>query len=296
MTNNTSSTEELTREIDRLRKTKPHLENLLKAFGPLLLEKAQWLSDTAEESANWQIDALRFAEGVPLNRQNRLFSENDPWGSAGWAAAKAISLGFPLFNEDMAMLLAGFTEGRFTSPMHFYTGGEYVDGQLDQEAAKLAISPDSLHLFLRVLNRFMLSKKARDLQADLVSLSWTKGYCPICGGHPHLAILEEKGQRQLQCADCSNTWPFSRLTCPYCHHEDPQNTSIFFVDGQQEDAAFTCDKCRRYLLTAKRSVNIGRSAADLVAMSLIHLDYILQEKGYKPMADCEWNNFSLEKD
>ena len=65
----------------------------------------------------------------------------------------------------------------------------------------------ALHLFLRILNRFMLSKKARDMQTELAAV---------------FRILP----------------------------------------------------------------------ADLIAMSLVHLDVILQEKGFSPMAVCEWNSFN----
>ncbi len=296
MANDTYETDDLVKEIERLCSTKPHLQTLLKAFGPMLLEKNQWLTDTAIDPQTLPIDPLRFAEGIPLNRQHQLFSENDPWGSAGWSSAKAIAGGFPHLSQDMEVLLLRFTEGKYDCFPLFFVNSKEADGQLADKAAELGLSPVSLHFFLRVLNRFMLTKKARDLQAELAAHPWNQGYCPVCGGFPHLAILGDKGQRQLQCADCGHSWPFARLTCPYCQHEDPQNTSVFFIDGQQEDSAFTCDKCRRYLLTANRSASLGRPHADLIAMSLIHLDLILQEKGYSPMTECEWNSFGLAED
>ncbi len=295
MANHLYTTEDLMSEIEQLRIAQPHLENLLKAFGPLLVEKNQWLSDTAVDPRALPIDPLRFAEGIPLNRQHQLFFADDPWGSAGWSAAKAISQGFPHLGQDMEVLLRRFTEGKYHCFSQLFVNNQEADGQLSEKAAHLAISPTSLHLFLRVLNRFMLSKKARDMQAELAAHPWKKGYCPVCGALPHLAILGDQGQRRLQCADCGHAWPFSRLTCPYCEHEDPQNTNIFFIDGQKEDSAFTCDKCRRYLLTANRSASLGNPHADLIAMSLLHFDVILQEKGYSPMAECEWNSF-LQKD
>jgi FdhE protein len=196
----------------------------------------------------------------------------------------------------MEVLLLRFTEGKYDCFSLFFVDGKEADSQLADKAAELGISPVSLHLFLRVLNRFMLTKKARDMKTELAAHTWNKGYCPACGGFPHLAILGDKGQRQLQCADCGHAWPFARLACPYCEHEDPQNTNILFVEGQPEDSAFTCDKCRRYLLTANRSASLAPPHADLIAMSLIHLDLILQEKGYSPMTECLWNNLSIAED
>lgn len=296
MANDAYTNEDLTREMERLCSVKPHLFTLLKAFGPLLLEKEQWLLDTAINRQTVSIDPFRFADGVPVNQQHPIFLENDPWGSAGWSSAKAISQGFPQFKGDMDVLLLRFTEGKYDCFSLFFIDGKEADQQLTDKAMELGVSPLSLHFFLRVFKRFMLTKKARDMQTELATHTWKKGYCPVCGGFPHLAILGDQGQRMLQCADCGHSWAFARLTCPYCDHEDPQNTNIFFIDGQLEDSAFTCDQCRRYLLTANRSSSLATPPADLIAMGLIHLDLILQAKGYRPMAECEWNTFDAAKE
>jgi FdhE protein len=296
MANALYETEDLAREIEMLRSTQPHLENLLKAFAPLFLEKNQWLADTVADPRIFPIDPLRYAEGIPLNQQHQLFLADDPWGSAGWSAAKSIALGFPHLDRDMEVLLRRFTDGKYEFFSLLFVNKQEADGQLADKAVELGISPTALHLFLRVLNRFMLTKKARDMQSELAAHAWKKGYCPICGGFPHLAILGDQGERRLQCADCGYAWPFSRLTCPHCDHEDPQNTNIFFIDGQQDEFAFICDQCRRYLLTVKRSASLGCFHADLIAMGLLHLDVILQEKGYSPMAECEWNSFRPAED
>lgn len=292
----TYDTEDLAQAIERLRSTRPHLENLLEAFGPLLLEKHRWLSETAVDPQILPIDPRRFAEGIPLNRQHPLFRPEDPRGSAGWSVAKAIARGFPRLGEDMEVLLRRFTAGKDESFALLFANTDEARGQLAEQAEKLGISPVSLHLFLRLLNRFMLTKKARDMKTELAAHIWKKGCCPVCGSFPHLAIIEEQGQRRLQCADCGHAWPFARLACPYCDHEDPQNSNIFFIDGKPEDIAFTCDKCRRYLLTANRSAGLGHPPADLIAMSLTHLDVILQEKGYRPMTNCDWNSFGSPED
>jgi FdhE protein len=292
MANTIYETEGLEREIEKICNTQPHLETLLNAFGPLLLEQNQWLADTVADLRLWPIDPLRYAEGVPVNRQQQLFVSEDPWGSAGWSVAKAIGQGFPHLSQDMSVLLNCFTAGKYDCIFQLFVHNQEGDFHLTDKAGEMGISPTSLHFFLRVLNRFMLTKKARDMQTVLAGHVWKKGYCPVCGAFPSLAILGDNGQRQLQCADCGHAWPFARLACPYCEHEDPQNTNIFFIDGKQEDSAFTCDKCRRYLLTANRSASLGQPHADIIAMSLVHLDLILQEKGYSPMAECLWNNFN----
>lgn len=291
MANDLCETEDLEREIERLQSANPHLENLLAAFGPQILEKNRWLSETAVEAQTPPIDPLRYSEGIPINQQHRLFVAEDPWGSAAWSAITAIVRGFPHLGEDMGVLLGQISQGDYASFSPLFADNEEGDGELAERAASLGLSPVSLHLFLRVLNRFMLTKKARDFKRELTAHVWKKGYCPVCGGFPHLAILGDAGQRLLHCPDCGHNWPFARLACPYCDHQDPQETNIFFIEGQKENSAFTCGKCRRYLLTANRSASLGQLHADLIAIGLVHLDLILQEKGFSPMSKCEWNSF-----
>ncbi len=69
--------------------------------------------------------------------------------------------------------------------------------------------------------------------------------------------------------------------------------SYLFVEGKKEEMAFTCDKCRRYLVTTDQSGNLRRTNADLIAISLAHFDMLVQEKGFRPMAECEWNTSRL---
>ena len=290
--------EELATELERLQTTRPHLETLIKAFAPLILEKAQWLADTAIDAPNFTIDGQRFAAGIALGQQCQLIAVDAPWGSAGWAVAKAIGEGFPKLRSDMEILLRRFTEKKYDFFGTFLaTGdGDDAEAQCTREAEEVGVSPLALHFFVRCLHRFMLAKKARDLQPALEGHKWSKGYCPVCGSLPMLAILGENGRRLLHCGDCGHHWPFPRLACPSCDHEDPENSNLLFIDECKEESAYFCDKCRSYLLTANRSTAITPYNPELVALSLVHLDLILQEKGYAPMARSEWNGFTGTKE
>jgi len=266
----------LTKEIERLAAAHPHVAPLFQAFGPLLAEKERWLQETPPATPV-PIDEDRYRDGAALLQQGPLFVEADPWSSAGLAVARAIGQGFPLFAEEMAKWAKEITAG-----VDCYA---LLDGGTAPEADDIP----SRKLFLEFLARFMLTRVARSMAKSLAPLTWNKGYCPVCAGLPHLAILRDKGQRFLQCAHCSHEWPFSRLTCPACGHEDPENSQILFIEGHKEDSVFTCDNCKRYLITGDRSGGLGQVNADLIAMSLVHFDYIAQDKGFQPMAACPWN-------
>jgi FdhE protein len=283
--------EALVEDIEQVLAEKPHVGSLLDAFGPLLLEKARWLRGIQTYKKIFPVDAIQYMGGIPLVQQCQLFLPEDFWKDAGLSVVEAIGKGFPHLAGDMAGLSKQVADARFDCFTLVNTSAALDDAQLTDRAQDLGIEMASLQLFLRFLTRFMLTKRARDMAAELASLTWKKGYCPICGSFPQLAIIRDKGHRWLQCSDCSHEWQFPRLTCPYCDHEDPENTNYLFVEGKKEDTAFICSKCRRYLITANRSDTLRQTHPDIIAISLVHLDLILQGKGFMPMSECEWNTF-----
>jgi len=294
MTSITPKIEELAAEIDRLATEKSHAASLLQAFGPLLLAQQHWLLTRQETTRTFPIDPLKYQGGISLIQQCRLFLPEDPWQDAGTSVADAIGQGFPQFTEDMRRLSQHIRKESYDCCALCDSSDD--NDQFADAAKKLGIDPVSLQLFQRYLTKMMLTKRAQDMATELASLSWKKGYCPICGSFPHLAIIREKGLRWLQCPTCNHQWPFPRLTCPHCDHEDAQETNYLFVEGNKEDTAFTCDKCLKYLITSNQSGNLRQSHAELIALSLAHLDLILQEKGFLPMAECEWNTFTAPQE
>jgi len=288
MTDTHEEIEELAAEIDRMAQEKPYAANLLQAFGPLLLGQQRWLATMEETTGTFPVDPLRYQSGLSLTQQCRLLLPEDPWQEAGLALAEAIGQGFGQLAQDMQRLAQRIK----AEPCECFALCEATDDEgLADKARQLGVEPVALQLFRSQLRRWMLAKKARDMRAGIASLSWQKGYCPICGSLPHLAVIREQGQRWLHCSTCTHQWQFPRLTCPCCDHEDPQETHTLFVVGRQEEFAFTCGKCSRYLLTVNQSGNLCRRSGDLLALGLVHLDYILQEKGLLPMAECAFNTF-----
>jgi uncharacterized protein YbaR (Trm112 family) len=73
---------------------------------------------------------------------------------------------------------------------------------------------------------------------------WRRGYCPICGGRPNLALLPERGDTcRLICCRCNAAWPFASLCCPLCGSEDVQMRQ--FGDGAYQ--VQICENCHQYL-------------------------------------------------
>ena len=154
----------------------------------------------------------------------------------------------------------------------------------------LKISPSNASFLMSLVARVLLERRAKEITEALGEFDWEKGYCPICGEFPSIALIEEEGgKRFLHCSSCGQDWRFTRVVCPYCEKEAQQDMDYFYVENKTQESAFVCDKCKKYLVTLYRAGRLFARDMDISAISLIHMDMIMQEKGYEPMAACAWN-------
>ncbi|MBN1366213.1 MAG: formate dehydrogenase accessory protein FdhE [Syntrophaceae bacterium] len=159
-----------------------------------------------------------------------------------------------------------------------------------RDSKDLKVSPSNATFLMSLVNRVALEKRAREITAAVGSFDWEKGYCPICGEFPSIALIEEEGgKRFLHCSSCGQDWRFTRISCPYCEKETPKDMEYFYIENKTQEAAFVCDKCKKYLVTLYRAGKVFARDMDVSAISLIHMDMIMQDKGYKPMTICPWN-------
>ena len=93
-----------------------------------------------------------------------------------------------------------------------------------------------------------LGAAARFVSVD--TSKWEHGRCPVCGGEPTVAYtIGEGGKRHLICHRCETTWRFMRLTCPYCGHENPEESGYLFSDEPEYKTMTSnvCGECRSYI-------------------------------------------------
>ncbi|MDY6988492.1 MAG: formate dehydrogenase accessory protein FdhE [Thermodesulfobacteriota bacterium] len=109
--------------------------------------------------------------------------------------------------------------------------------------------------------------------------TWTKGYCPICGAPPFLAILRDEGERFLLCSFCGHEWRTHRVYCPFCENRDQKTMHYFFSDEEKGCRVDVCDQCKKYIKTIDTR-KIERPMHPYVEqISTLHLDMLAQEKG-----------------
>ena len=109
---------------------------------------------------------------------------------------------------------------------------------------------------------------------------WDKGYCPICGSAPGLAMLQNEGERVLVCSFCRHEWSARRIFCPFCENTDSDTLQYFVVQDDDEYRVDVCENCKRFIKTVDlRKINrIIYSPLEQIAT--LHLDMKATEAGY----------------
>ncbi len=110
---------------------------------------------------------------------------------------------------------------------------------------------------------------------------WEKGYCPVCGTYPGLALLDHEGRRFLQCSFCWTAWPAKRVFCPFCEKTGGNRYHSLYSAQEKDLRADVCDACHKYLKT------VDTRAADRIVypaleqIASLHLDITARRKGYE---------------
>jgi len=283
--------ETLTKYTDYIVAQKPHSRILLQAFLPLFIEKFRFLQALQGQKQTFPVDRLKFENGVSLIQQCQFFHRHDPWKRIATSAASAIAQGFPALKEDMRLLAEQIESGDMDCHDLFQnSSSDQDDLKLMTWAVRYSISSAALGFFLKTVEHFLLCKRATDMKDILAPLPWSKGYCPVCASMPMLAITREQGRQWLQCSRCSHEWMFARLTCPACNHPSPEDTTYLHIEGNPDEKVFVCENCGKYLITTHQDTSLLTARCpEVLAISLAHLDLILQGKGYDRMAVSDWN-------
>lgn len=107
--------------------------------------------------------------------------------------------------------------------------------------------------------------------------------CPVCGGLPTVATLNERGHgagRALVCGLCATEWPCHRFWCPSCGETAAVALSVYRADDLPAVRIDACNGCRRYLKTLDRSVD-GTLEPYVDDVASLTLDLWAREQGYQ---------------
>jgi FdhE protein len=280
--------------IERALEQNSENREIIKAFAPIITKQRQLFQQISLKKLDCSlIDKEKLKAGVPVSRQINLFLPEDSLKEIALSLASAVKDGMPKLSENIDKISGLIQEGKINPSNYFQVSIHDENKTADVEMKDLKISPSNASFLMSLVSRVVLEKRAEEIMATLGSFDWEKGYCPICGEFPSIALIEEEGgKRFLHCSSCGQYWRFTRISCPYCEKETRKDMEYFYIENKTQEAAFVCDQCKKYLVTLYRAGKLFARDMDISAISLIHMDIIMQGKGYEPMTVCAWNVLS----
>lgn len=272
------------RAIDRMRKELPQLSEIFDAFQDLVAEQAALrIALPAMELSDLAVDPAQFLEGLPLLKKEDFAVDcNYLRKSAEWLVP-ALEKGFPSITEQLTILTKALRECEPPTEGLMPIMPLGTDHEIEGIAAGLKLDPGILKFVLLQLVKPFAAKRAESVKPLLDTLSWQKGYCPICGSWPELGFLEgTEGRRWLKCSFCSHEWVFMRTRCPFCETDDFEKMELYFSEERPHERAELCYKCMRYLVSVDLRNLATEVVRDVAALGLVYLDILAQEKGFSP--------------
>lgn len=277
--------------VDRAVEQNPHATELLKAFGPIIERQRQLINTSPLAPIDFSgVAKEKLKAGMPVIQQIQILPANEDLKQMTLALADAVAEGLPGLTENMERLCDLIRSGKMEPADYFKSFPEAQDSTVEVWRKNLDVSSSNAAFLMSLVGRVVLEQRAREATAALGDFGWEKGYCPICGDYPSIALIEEQGgKRFLHCSSCGQDWRFTRVVCPYCEKDAAYGMDYFYVEDKKQESAFVCDACKKYLITLYRAGHLLARDLDISAISLVHLDMIMQDKGYEPMTACPWN-------
>ncbi|GAB6271095.1 MAG: formate dehydrogenase accessory protein FdhE [Smithella sp.] len=277
--------------LDRAIEQNPHSKELLKAFGPIIARQRQLANSINLPKLDYSsIDKVKLRAGVSVIEQINLFAPDDPLTEIALSLTEAVKEALPKLAGELDRLSDLIQKDKLCLADYFATQPGDENKTMARWGNDLKISPSNMSFLLSLIERVLLERRAREATAALGEFAWEKGYCPVCGEFPSIALIEEDGgKRFLYCSSCGQEWRYTRVICPYCEKEAPKEMDYFYVENKTQESAFVCDQCKKYLVTLYRAGRLHVRDMDISAIALVHMDMIMQDKGYEPMTACPWN-------
>jgi FdhE protein len=118
---------------------------------------------------------------------------------------------------------------------------------------------------------------------------WSKGYCPICGSAPCMALFgKDGGKRYVLCSFCGYEWQIQRLICPFCGNKDHKTLRYFFAEGNEGYRVDLCDQCHQYIKTVDSRNLDYEPVLALEDLVTLHLDILASQQGFQRPASAIW--------
>lgn len=153
---------------------------------------------------------------------------------------------------------------------------------MKEMASDVGADPEAFHAVGSLVSIPFLQACNRAL-ARSIAVSWTEGYCPVCGAWP--AFAEVRGierSRYFRCGRCGAEWQAHCLFCPYCSMTD--HKELASLVPEQNGAKSVIDACNRCLGYVKAFTKLqGSPPAKVMVddLATVDLDIAALDQGYR---------------
>lgn len=291
----------IAQDLESLSERNESLRDILTAFEPVLLtQEHMHHALTTAGLPSLELDPDGFARGVPIMVDKKLGDYAEAYLAVARKLFPVMARAFPGVSDDLGRILHSLESGHLDPAplMELCISGN--DNAIRKMARERELSARVLNLSASFTLRPILQICGREAREHLDKLNWGRGYCPVCGGMPHVAMLKKSGeddpflkshggQRWLSCSRCVTQWRFKRHACPHCANEEDGTLEYYQPSGNDTERADLCKACGHYLVTLDVRDRSNEPEPDVAALEMIPLDVVMQEKGYFPVADTGWN-------
>jgi FdhE protein len=153
---------------------------------------------------------------------------------------------------------------------------------MKEMASDVGANPEAFHAVGALISIPFLQACNRVL-ARSIALSWTEGYCPLCGAWP--AFAEVRGierSRYFRCGRCGIQWQAHCLFCPYCSMTDHKElASLVPEQNGGKSVIDACNRCLGYVKTLTKLQGSPPAKVMVEDLASVDLDIAALEQGYR---------------
>ncbi|HDP98745.1 MAG TPA: formate dehydrogenase accessory protein FdhE [bacterium] len=152
----------------------------------------------------------------------------------------------------------------------------------DNFSKKLAVPSLLLEMITELISAPYFELVAEFFSKKLSKFQWCEPFCPICGGIPSMAqINEQTGLKILWCRRCNNPWTFTDKICPHCMNSEIKSQSFIFLTNFKPYRIEACNKCNNYLKTIDNLIQFNQVNFSVVNIATYYLDLLAKNYGYQ---------------
>jgi len=182
--------------------------------------------------------------------------------------------------QELGILKKAFREAEKDLPGLFRACLDRDRRPLIEFAGNLDNQPALLEFVMSLALGYAL-QRCREEGLSAVTEGWNHGHCPLCGGLPVMGeLVEEEGNKKLQCGLCATSWGYTRLKCAHCGNTEHDTLEYFTAHGEPGYRVDICRKCSCYLkVVDTRQIGQGLPL-DIEDIATLHLDVLAQKEGF----------------